>query len=253
MAVDVKTETTPQHQIPDLPEIYIMQDSSSKDISSHTYIYGNFGKWFLPVPMTVDYNSDYSWSEENTSWGTSVAQHLINKDLDKALETAQNVGTKAAIRGIIQQVGGDNIQRGVLKQLNLAYNPNKQLYFNEVTMRDFSMIFSLSPTSKSEASYIKKSFIAMAKSAAPEYSENNFFFIYPDFFSVEVKTNGTTLLRRQNLAITSLNLDFSSDGALTWHDDGFPTALSLSIGFKESVIPTKRNLSNITLFGSPIQ
>ena len=148
-----------------------------------------------------------------------------------------------------------------LKQMEkangIAYNPNKQLYFNEVDMRDFSVTFSLAPTSRTEAENIQKGFSDLAYRAAPDYSPEQFYFTYPDFFkfAVVVCDNGGShhvMYSRAGLAITQLNLDLSPDSALTWHDDGFPTALQLQVTFKESIVPTRENLSKITLFGKPV-
>ena len=60
-------------------------------------------------------------------------------------------------------------------------------------------------------------------------------------------------MERERLAITDVSLDFGSDGPMTWHEDGFPTSLSMSISFQESEIPTRGNLSKITLFGKQIR
>ena len=57
------------------------------------------------------------------------------------------------------------------------------------------------------------------------------------------------MYERRNLAITRVSLDLTSDGNMTWHEDGFPTALQMTVGFKESQIPTRDNLKKITLFG----
>jgi hypothetical protein len=100
-----------------------------------------------------------------------------------------------------------------------------------------------------EATKIKESFQALAYSAAPGYASDKFFFTYPEFFDFSVYTNGIPLLQRKKLAITRLGLDFTSDGNLTWHEDGFPTALQMEVAFKETEIPTRTNLANITLFG----
>ena len=255
-----KSLTEPKNLIPENVDVYnCLCKSNQQASSSYTQITSSNVNWILPIPINLDYNSDYNWSEEDTSWlATTVskgAAQIFNDADDNGLgDSALNVAKNAA-RGIIQKgfAASDTGMKSALKGAgNLAYNPNKQLYFNEVTMREFNVVFSLSPVSKSESEMIKNGFTAMAKSAAPGFESSQFFFTYPDLFNILVKVNGVTLLSRSSLAITNLSLDLSSDGPLTWHEDGFPTSLQLSISFKESQIPTKTNLKSITLFGKSL-
>lgn len=250
--------TAQKYLIPDSVDIYNCQNKTNQESASYTQIVSSNVNWILPIPTTLDYNSDYNWSEEDTSWLSTAASKIISGNTDGLGDTAQNVGY-STLKGMIQKgfAASDTATKNALRgsgitNSSLAYNPNKQLYFNEVTMREFSLVFSLSPLSRAESETIKNGFTAMAKSAAPDFDSTQFFFTYPDLFSVLIQVNGVTLLNRSKLAITSLNLDLSSDGPLTWHNDGFPTSLQLSVGFKESEIPTKGNLKNITLFGKSI-
>jgi hypothetical protein len=234
--------------------------------------------WVLPIPTSLTYDSDYSWSSEGLDHGAAAVASLGNA-IAKASSGDWAGGLKIAgesitggvvdaiptylMRSGVQKfasalgVNGEQVLRQAEKANGIAYNPNKQLYFNEVDMRDFSVTFSLAPTSKTEAENIQKGFSNLAYHAAPDYSPEQFYFTYPDFFkfAVVVCDNGGShhvMYSRAGLAITQLNLDLSPDSALTWHDDGFPTALQLQVTFKESIVPTRENLSKITLFGKPI-
>ena len=235
--------------------------------------------WVLPIPTALSYDSDYSWSSEGLDHGAAAVAGLGNA-IAKASSGDWVSGLKIAgesisggvvdaiptylMRSGVQKfasalgVNGEQVLRQAEKANGIAYNPNKQLYFNEVDMRDFSVTFSLAPTSKAEAENIQKGFSDLAYRAAPEYSPEQFYFTYPDFFkfAVVVCDNGGgshhVMYSRAGLAITQLNLDLSPDSALTWHDDGFPTALQLQVTFKESIVPTRENLSKITLFGKPV-
>lgn len=234
--------------------------------------------WVLPIPTTLTYDSEYQWAGEELTHGSAVAAGAGNAiamarngDVTGAISnfastTAGIVKTipMATMRGAIQKVGdslgvqGNQVLKEMERANGLAYNPNQQLYFNGIELRDFSVSFNLSPTSKEEANSIKVAFQKLAYSAAPEYSTDRFYFTYPDFFkfTVVVNDNGNgdhnVMYEREDLAITNISLDLSPENALTWHDDGFPTALTLSVSFKESVVPTRNNLSKITLFGKSL-
>ena len=234
--------------------------------------------WVLPIPTSLSYDSDYQWAGEELSHGTAVAAGASNavalmrngevmnalrsfgETTAGAIKTIPMWAARAGLQklGDVSGVNGSQMLKEMERAQGIAYNPNQQLYFNGVELRDFSVTFSLSPTSKEEADAIKNGFRKLAYRAAPEYSVDRFYFEYPDFFkfAVVVNHNGDNnhhvMYSRAGLAITNLSLDLSPDSALTWHDDGFPTALQLSVSFKESVIPTRENLSKITLFGQTL-
>ena len=234
--------------------------------------------WVLPIPTSLSYDSDYQWAGEELSHGaaslaspSNALSQIMDGNILSGLGSAVKslfggVSTIAvtSARGELQKGGdargtnGNQALKEAERAQGLSYNPNQQLYFNGVELRDFTVTFSLAPTSKEEAEAIKTGFQKLAFRAAPEYKWDKFYFEYPDFFkfAVIINDNGGgnhhVLYSRAGLAITNLSLDLSPDSALTWHDDGFPTALQLSVTFKESVIPTRDNLSKITLFGKPL-
>lgn len=234
--------------------------------------------WVLPIPTSLSYDSDYQWAGEELGHGaaslaspSNALSQIMDGNILSGLGSAVKslfggVSTIAvtSARGALQKSGdalgtnGNQALKEAERAQGLSYNPNQQLYFNGVELRDFTVTFSLAPTSREEAEAIKTGFQKLAFRAAPEYKLDKFYFEYPDFFkfAVVVNDNGGgnhhVLYSRAGLAITNLSLDLSPDSALTWHDDGFPTALQLSVTFKESVIPTRDNLSKITLFGKPL-
>lgn len=246
----------PKYLIPEEISTYRMGMANTK-ASSYAHIIGGSANWVLPIPSMLNYESDYSWSEEDLGWqgealGNITKMASFQKNL---LEGMGDFGASVlktgadAFRSYMSKMTSDSTTKEMGKDFGAAYNPNKQLYFNEVSMREFTVFFSLAPMSMDEAKNIKKSFQALAYSAAPGYAFDKFFFTYPEFFDFAVYTNGVPLLQRKKLAITRLELDFTSDGNLTWHEDGFPTALQMEVAFKETEIPTRTNLANITLFG----
>lgn len=233
--------------------------------------------WVLPIPQQLSYNSPFQWSTEDLGHAAAVAANtasdIINSNKPISMDTIKTLGSggvgmaeaagNASMRSMLQKGGdalgmnGSALLKEGEKRMGLAYNPNKQLYFNGVEQRDFSLNFSLSPTSKEEAIAIRNGFRKLILAASPTYNKSNFYFTYPDFFKVSViisndGINTHTLMERSRLAITDVSLDLSSNGPMTWHEDGFPTSLSMAISFKESEVPTREKLANITLFGSKI-
>ena len=240
----------PKYLIPEEISTYRMGKGTN---TSYAHIIGGSANWVLPIPSMLNYESDYSWSEEDLGWQGQTVSSFVNAFTGQGGEenipsNVLNFG-KELVKSGLGKITNETVTKQLGKNIGAAYNPNKQLYFNEVTMREFSVSFSLAPMSMEEATKIKESFQALAYSAAPGYASDKFFFTYPEFFDFSVYTNGIPLLQRKKLAITRLGLDFTSDGNLTWHEDGFPTALQMDVSFKETEIPIRTNLANITLFG----
>ena len=227
-------------------------DSLNDLKASYAHIVGKSVSWILPVPNLLNYESDYSWSEEDLGYQgkflSDAWDWVRGRGDGDFMKNIYNVGKDLGRSGV-SKLTSETATKQLMKTEGVAYNPNKQLYFNEVNMREFQIYFYLSPMSKEEAVNIKSSFRDLVYAAAPGYRSDKFFFSYPDFFNFRVVLNGTTMLERRNLAITQVHLDFTSDGNMTWHEDGFPTSLQLTVGFKESEIPTKENLAKITVFG----
>ena len=241
------------------------------DNYGYTVIYSTSGYWVLPIPQSMDYESSYEWSSDDahhisgglarlgsTTKNFSFGNFLSNFGYGLA-ETAVGVaaqGTHGMIQKALTNMFGEAGYKEATRGAGVVYNPNKQLYFNGIDLRDFSLSFNLAPTSKVQSDAIRDGFKKLAVAAAPDYKLGKFFFTYPDFFGVAVilKIPGGeyTLLQRGGLAITNMNLDLASDGQITWHYDGFPTGLSFTVSFKESKVPTKANLSDIKLFGSSL-
>ena len=257
MLAEANASYKPPYLIPGSFRTYnLMNLNESK--ASYAHIVGKNVSWILPVPAQLNYDSDYNWSEEDLGWQGQALTNATNS-ISNWLK-GSNGGSESSwgdIGNVLKDLGrsgiskltSDTTTKSLLRTQGVAYNPNKQLYFNEVTMREFEVSFSLAPMSMKDADNIKKSFQQLVYSAAPSYASDKFFFTYPDFFNFNVILNETTMYERRNLAITRVSLDLTSDGNLTWHEDGFPTGLQLSVGFKESQIPTKENLAKISLFG----
>lgn len=292
-------DTIPKYAIPDQLNVNSL---SSTNKSAYTLISSNGSNvWKLPIPISLDYNSEYKWSAEELhhlaagilggiqnfeNWTKNPDSKFtdtvskLNSLKDSLLNYTSNVSNKLVEDGFfsaVSEAGNNTLGRSLKQKLlkattsmlggsdtnvkeyyknnangSIAYNPNEQLYFDGVSLRDFSMSFSLSPVSSQEANQIKSGFRNLARAAAPSFTENGYYFTYPSYFEITVIISGITLLQRKGLAITSLNCNLTSDGPLTWHDDGMPTSLQLDISFKENVVPTKDNLANITFLGSKL-
>lgn len=259
---------TPKYKIPDLMDLAQVSstDAAYTIISNGTNFKGqatpNFS-YRLPIPTQLNYGSNFKWSAEELG---QVAQETM-----QALQSAINLeggdflshgweALKKSFGGTKQQImkqAANMIQAensgAIVKQLNKnngqAYNPNEQLYFNGIDLRNFTFSWSISPMSADEAKTIKRIYKNLDTLARPNLQSSDFYFTYPDYFNIGIFIGGHCLLGMKNLAITGIDLNMAPDGPITWHDDGFPTSIELQINFHESQIITRDRVKDITIFG----
>lgn len=269
----------------------------------------------LPLPEgSVDFNTSVNWSEESENGLNEAAFKFTNG-------TATNIGD-LALKGFKKHRLGrahnnlsDTFMRGAERGMGIAYNPNNQLYFDNVELDSFDYSFQLVPKSKEEANNIQIIIKLINMLILPGASEDtnifknltevlnrgtesitkdfknkgksidsilsggvtklisltssglsafmNYvtgegygdlaapFFSYPGLWNAEIhltKNNGTEdflLLRRKKLAMTSCKLEFGSSNGLTWHDDGYPTVMNMSVSFQETQYRTKDTYTSL--------
>lgn len=248
--------------------------------------------WKLPLPNALDYNSDFQWSAEdmhhiakdilnasqamlhgNTNMdelrkgleaympnlqGADPQSIFRNSDLGKGGEILKQKALKAAFDKLNGTRAGQLVENptGMLKEWNKgngqAYNPNQQLYFDGVQLREFNMSFTLTPVSASDAKAMREGLLDLISTSSPDLAVGGAYFTYPSYYNISVMIGSVALLKRSNVAITSINCNLSPDGPITWHSDGLPVSIDLEIAFKETQVPTKERLKDITLLGTGI-
>jgi len=244
------------------------------------------GSWQLPLPTALDYNSDYNWSAEElghiasklmtalkTSYdsatsaysasaaeGKGLVRRMIDTNaamIDGFMDGAQGVGdmmlndiARKAMSGISQLLtGGGALAKEYYKRQGKTYNPNEQLYFDGVSLREFSLPFEITPLSESESSKFSSMIYDLRQAAAPRYDSDKYYFTYPDFFTVGIYVGGTLIVERGPCAITSLNVNMAPEGSIMWRSDNKPVSYSLDLTFKETTVATKEYEAKTRLLG----
>lgn len=252
--------------------------------SSNSQTGGSYNSWIFPLPNSLDYGAEYKWSAEELGHLAAKIMSGVQKGINAATVEASkeaysvnkfargiagfvdtvfentanadvgNTLAEEAKRQLLYGAGsllgnGQTLSKEWLKNQGQAYNPNEQLYFDGVSLRDFSLSFTLTPLSAEESLTFANAIAQMRQSASPSFTANSFYFTYPDYFEVYVHLGGKLLLRRTKCALTNITVDLAPDGQITWHDDGRPISYTLSLQFKESIIPTKEVEANAALLG----
>jgi hypothetical protein len=230
------------------------QAISQKKVLLHTII--------LPIPEEV--------SDSNTaSWGDSSLNPL-QAGITEAISGV--MGSKNPFAGVSEQLGSifggatsaiqDSETQKVLQagltelaakslfgdQINIVaratgsvLNPNTELLFNTVTLRDFSFNFDFVPRDKEESAVVKniirvfKYYMSASKGRSIE-SGGGILIKSPDVFKLTYMSGSNKhpfLNTFKLMALTGISLSYTGSGTYATYSDGTPINMRLGLTFKE--------------------
>lgn len=217
----------------------------------------------LPLPSQITYQTAFDWSatevpliaqtiiDKSKNAGV-VNDSLKNKDYESVYNTISNdfseigkqIGaslSKIALNSLSRAFTGSTgaAQYFLQQKGNLAYNPNKQLFFNGIDHRPLTVSFDIVAQNKEQAEACAAGIRNIRIAASPKYSESHAFFEYPSYFNMQIVVNGSTILQYFKFAITSISTNLSPNGVMSWHSDGKPVAYVLEITGIEAELATQ--------------
>jgi len=226
------------------------------------------GQIILPMPDNVSDSNSVTWDSDSLNSlalaGVDAAEKLITnlslKDgsLGKAAEGLSDSLTgaldavkddevanilKKALIGQALNVFGANIdaQSLVSRTTGQVLNPNMELLFKGVILRQFNYNFTLTPRSREEGLVVKGIINTFKKRMAAKSSASNgagagLFIKAPDVFQLKFKQGGGDhpfLYKIKQCALTSMNVTYDSAGAYATYTDGTPVKMTLQLSFRE--------------------
>ena len=223
------------------------------------------GTIFLPVPSTIQDSAGVEWgsSEINglAATGLSLATDFIeNKDLMNAGKELMDGGVEAGKSlvqdpnlvgalnarfgsAVVNALGGNIDGTGVFfRSTGTALNPNMELLFKSVQLRNFTFTFNLTPRDKKESETIKKMIRIFKRSihakngSGGDNPSSGLFISSPDVFQLSYKSgrkNHPFLHRFKPMAMTGFDVNYTNTGQYTTYEDGTPTYLSFDMSFQE--------------------
>lgn len=241
----------------------------------------------LPLPTNLVIPASMTWSDTEEDGLAELASKALSPNgeniFEKGAKGSLTEGfTRAAAKTFLQSAPA----KAALRAVGLAYNPNKQLYFEGVQLEMMPLDFKLIPRSATEAYKMYSICLAILQGALPGSKTNltqeigtalenlqaaigggegenpgskpaspngnifgtSPFFEYPHLWNLGVfvtAKRGNTMVEScifqwNKLAIESVRMPF--EGNIKWHEDGYPTQISIAIGFKETEIRTADTL-----------
>lgn len=247
----------------------------------------------FPLPDTFHIPSVAQWSPEDENGMAEFAAEALNlgKPGSTSLKTLKDIGIEAATRFGAKAVLDTPLVKGLLRSQGLAYNPNKQMYYNGPDFATQQFAFKLMPRNAKEALLMYEICMIILRCTLPgsqglsqqlgdiikqiggklgaqqgaEEAAGSVmgfldkwiqgvespFFQYPNLWNIAVFVtqegrSGSAIdkciFQWNTLAISDYRIDMGTN--VKWHADGFPTNVSLTIQFTETVLRTNQNLRN---------
>ena len=230
----------------------------------------NAGTILLPIPSNLSDSNNVQYGDSRLNGlaavGVEAAEGVMTTDLTQGLsgtleqlgkvreQTSQrlkdgtsaagalNVLNKALASEAVNIFGGNVTINDLLSRSNgEILNPNMELLFNNVTLRNFRFQFKLTPRNEKESEQVKLIIRAFKRNMAAQaqggvVGSGNFFLKTPNVFKLRYRTgrkNHPFLNRFKQCFLTDMQTTYTGEGVYATYDDGTPVSMLLDLSFKE--------------------
>ena len=236
--------------------------TSSESLKNKEIILGTI---FLPIPESITDSNGVTWGEDSLNGLAATALGIGLKTItaESGAEAAKALtsGTKEAVGSLLSDdmtiqainsnfaamavnaLGGKTNATGILaRQTGAILNPNMELLFGGVQLRQFSFSFDFAPRDENESIVIKKIIRAFKKSLNAKNSstgENNssgLFIKSPDVFQLTYKTgakNHQFLHKFKPMALLNIGVNYTGAGTYATYDNTAPVHTKIDLTFQE--------------------
>ena len=235
--------------------------TSSESLKNNEIILGHI---FLPIPESITDSNGVTWGEDSLNGlaaaGLGIAKKVITADsINKALSGGadavgqgikQLTGDKGSISAInaifasaaVNVFGGTTDPTKILsRQTGAVLNPNMELLFGTVQLRQFSFSFDFAPRDKEESEVIRSIIRAFkkslnAKNSSTDESSSGLFIKSPDVFQLTYKTgaeNHAFLHKFKPMALLNIAVNYTGAGTYATYDNTAPVHTKIDLTFQE--------------------
>jgi hypothetical protein len=211
----------------------------------------------LPMPNGIMSPYSVGWNPDSTKifdimmrvpgMTAKTVKNIVTGNVDGLKQEGSamlDLGASAALS--MNSAAGNG---GVSAASGLASNPKKEMIFDGVDFRNFTMDYVFYPKNHGESLYIKNIIDLLKFHMHPEYmSKDRFTFIYPSEFDITFfmgdSVENPWVNRVATSVLTNMTVNYTPQGVWAVHEDGSPVMIQISLTFKELSIITKENLNN---------
>ena len=177
---------------------------------------------------------------------TQKFKTALEKGLGGSSEEAKNVAadlvTKKLASEAVNIFGANVTPNQLLARGNgEILNPNMELLFSDVTIRNFRFSFKLTPRNARESEQVRLIIRAFKRNMAPQAQGgvsdgSNFFLRTPNVFKLRYRSGSKDhpfLNKFKQCFLTDMQTTYTADGVYSTYDDGTPVSMQLDLSFKE--------------------
>ena len=249
--------------------------TSSKKLSKKPLI--NAGTILLPIPSNIEDSNNVVYGDSSLNGlaaagvsavergmvdiggaisgnGTVDFSNMVGDVKDKltaglgggdkqlAMATAGDIITKKLISEAVNIFGGNvTTQQLLTRDTGEILNPNMELLFSDVTIRNFRFNFKLTPRNPKEAEQVKLIIRAFKRNMAPQaqggvQGAGNFFLRSPNIFKIRYRSGNKDhpfLNKFKQCFLTGVQTTYTGEGVYSTYDDRTPVSILLDLSFKE--------------------
>lgn len=183
----------------------------------------------------------------------SAAINTISTD-PAVISLATTAADKSGLAGKVG-VNAEALGTLLLKGQGYAINPQLQMIYQGIDLRNFSLSFVFTPKSADDSAQIDaiiktlKYHFAPSLQAGAQTSSDSMYLVPPSIFGVSFKINGVEnqyLPKYGDCVLKNIEVNYAPNGWAA-HDSGAPVQTTLSLQFQEIQIMDKQKISDGTL------
>lgn len=218
----------------------------------------------LPIPQNVQDQNSVGWGDGTLNAfelaGAEAVSGVIRSEkyidgIGKAFGNFASKFAASAVTGNLQdqttslfsaaalQTLGANVQTSdlVSRTTGQVLNPNMELLFKGVSLREFAFEYDLAPRDGNEAKEIKKIITTLKKAMAPRTSADNspgsgLFISAPRVFQLEYMSGNKKhpfLHSFKPMAMKGMSVNYTGSGNYSVYGDSTPIHMKISMNFQE--------------------
>jgi hypothetical protein len=221
----------------------------------------------LPMPSNIQDANTVSWGDEKMNSISAGAINVLDKTmqlnfnnslpsqltdvgktitgaLDKAgldLQTASDLFRSQLAAEAVNIFGANvSIDQILARQNGAIFNPNLELLFNGVTLRDFRFSFKMTPREEKEKNNVIgiirtfKKYMAATKNG--EGQTKNLYLYTPNVFNLSYMKGGNEhpfLHKFKDCALKSVSVNYTGENVYATYWDGTPISVIMDLNFQE--------------------
>lgn len=216
----------------------------------------------LPIPQNLSDSNSVDWGDSTidplSGLGISGIQDMIGSDnpLKQAASEISNIvntalGTiktgegqklvSSTVAGALVSSLGSNVSVGSIlsRATGQIVNPNLELLFNGVTLRNFQFSFDFAPRSPEEGQEVRQIIRLFKKHMSAKSnatSGNGLLIKSPEVFQLTFKSGSSDhpfLFKLKPTALLSMDVNYNASGPYATYRDGTPVHMTMNMMFKE--------------------